>query len=378
MACPEGFVEFLSALVERRPQLTVHILVWDYSILYAIERELFPEISVRWRTPRRVRFCLDDELPLGASHHQKIVVVDDTLAFSGGLDLTNRRWDTREHRLDHPQRADPSGAPYPPFHDVQAMVDGKAALALAELARERWIRGACERTPRIHPVGDPWPQSITPELTAIDVGIARTCPETEEAREIREVESLFLDMVDRAERTIYIENQFLTSRRFAERLANRMKERPQLEVVLVAPKEAHSWLELQTMQGGLARFMKVFADAGVGERACLVYPDVTADGRSIDTMVHSKVMVVDDTMLRVGSANLNNRSFGLDTECDLAFEAGTPAHRAAIIRIRDRMIGHFCGVTETEVAATLAQSGSLIKSVRSLTRNGHSLKPIDA
>ena len=96
-----------------------------------------------------MRFCLDDDLPLGASHHQKIVVVDDAVAFSGGLDLTIRRWDTREHRLDDPQRVDPSGEPYPPFHDVQAMVDGKAARALAELARERWARGACERTPPI-------------------------------------------------------------------------------------------------------------------------------------------------------------------------------------------------------------------------------------
>ena len=373
---PEGFVEFLSALVERRPNLTIHLLIWDYSVLYAIERELFPTVSVRWRTPRRVRFCLDDDLPLGASHHQKVVVVDDTVAFSGGLDLTSRRWDTREHRLDDPQRADASGAFYPPFHDVQALVDGKAALALAELARERWTRGACERTPRIHPVGDPWPQSIKPDLEAIDVGIARTYPETDDTGEIREVEHLFLDMVDRAERTIYIENQFLTSRRFAERLAKRMKERPNLEVVLVAPKQAHSWLESQTMQSGLARFMQVLAEAGVRDRACLVYPDVSDGSRSIDTMVHSKVMVVDDVMMRVGSANLNNRSFGLDTECDLVFEASTPEHRRSIVRIRDRMIGHFCGVTGDDFAAAFAQSGLLIKTARSLTRNGHSLKPI--
>ena len=78
-------------------------------------------------------------------------MVDDALAFSGGLDLTTRRWDTREHRLDDPRRVDLAGAPYPPFHDVQAMVDGKAAPALAELARERWARGACERAPPIQP-----------------------------------------------------------------------------------------------------------------------------------------------------------------------------------------------------------------------------------
>ena len=86
--------------------------------------------------------------------HQKIVVVDDAVAFSGGLDLTTRRWDTRAHRLDDPGRVDLAGVPYAPFHDVQAIVDGKAAAALAELARVRWAHGACARAPPIRPVGD--------------------------------------------------------------------------------------------------------------------------------------------------------------------------------------------------------------------------------
>ncbi len=49
-------------------------------------------------------------------------------------------------------------------------------------------------------------------------------------------------------------------------------------------------------------------------------------------MVHSKVMIVDDGFLRVGSANLNNRSMGADTECDLAFEASCDEHREFIAR----------------------------------------------
>ena len=51
-------------------------------------------------------------------------------------------------------------------------------------------------------------------------------------------------------------------------------------------------------------------------------------------MVHSKVMIIDDRFLRVGSANLNNRSMGADTECDLAFEATSEAHRKYIARLR--------------------------------------------
>ena len=374
---PEGFVDFLTVLLNERPHLHVHLLVWDYSMLYALEREPFPTVSLGWCTPRRFHYCLDDDLPAGASHHQKIVVVDDAVAFSGGQDLTIRRWDSSHHRLDDPDRVDPAGDPYAPYHDVQAVVDGKAALALAELVRERWRNGACKRAPPIQALGDPWPQSITPDLTEIDVGIARTYPAFEDKDEIRECETLFFDSIERAERTIFIENQYLTATRFADRLAKRLRENPKLEVAIIAPRNAHSWLEAQTMHVGLGRFMRVFEDAGVSERVALFYPQVREGNRTAEIMIHSKVMIVDDVFLRVGSANLNNRSFGLDTECDLAFEATTPEQRRAILRVRDGMLGHFCGVGAEEVAASLSRSGSLIATARSLRHGGHSLEPID-
>ena len=126
---PEVLIDFLSALVNERPQLRVYLLVWDYSVLFALERELLPSIWLRWRMPRRIRYCLDDDLPAGAAHHQKIVVVDDAIAFCGGQDVTIRRWDTVQHSLDNPVRVDPTGKPYAPYHDVQTIVDGDAALA---------------------------------------------------------------------------------------------------------------------------------------------------------------------------------------------------------------------------------------------------------
>ena len=374
---PETLIDLLSALVNERPQLTVHLLVWDYSVLFALERELFPSISLRWRLPRRIWYCLDDDLPAGAAHHQKIVVVDDAVAFSGGQDVTIRRWDTVQHRLDHPGRVDPGGEPYGPYHDVQALVDGNAALALAKLVRERWRNGACERAPAVRPFGDPWPAGIVPDLEQIDVGIARTCPAIEDQDEIRECEALFLDSIERAERTILIENQYLTATRFAERLARRMRENPKLEVVIIAPRTSRSWLEGQTMRARLAAFMRSLEDLELRDRVALLYPQVEAAGRALDIMIHSKTMVVDDVLLRVGSANLNNRSLGLDSECDLAFEARTPDQRRAIVRLRDRMLGHFCGAGPEEVAASLSRTGSLIATARSLRRDGHSLETID-
>jgi len=80
---------------------------------------------------------------------------------------------------------------------------------------------------------DPWPVGITPDFTDIDVGIARTSPDYEEHREVREVEALFADSIDHAVRALYIENQFVTANRMANRLAKRMRERPELDRIRI-------------------------------------------------------------------------------------------------------------------------------------------------
>src|SRR5919109_2038065 len=139
---PRELGPFLTALVERRPELKINILLWDYSLFFTSERQAMPAFALRWRTPPQIDLCLDDAIPLGSSHHQKIVVVDEALAFSGGLDLTVRRWDSSDHNPANPHRVDPGGHPYNGFHDVQMMVDGDAARAVTELARERWSRAA--------------------------------------------------------------------------------------------------------------------------------------------------------------------------------------------------------------------------------------------
>ena len=69
--------------------------MWGFSILYALEREPLPALNLVWSTPKNVEVCLDDIVPLGASQHQKIVVIDGKVAYCGGLDLASQRWDTR-------------------------------------------------------------------------------------------------------------------------------------------------------------------------------------------------------------------------------------------------------------------------------------------
>jgi uncharacterized membrane protein YdjX (TVP38/TMEM64 family) len=277
--------------------------------------------------------------------------------------------------VDDPHRVDPSGHAYRPFHDVQALVEGAAARAIGGIARARWVCATGERVQAV-PGGDAWPDGIAPDLLDVDVGISRTQPRYEGQQEVREAERLFLDSIDAARETIYIENQFLTCGKVAERLARRMREVPALQVLIVAPQHHDSWLEARTMRHGRIRFMHTLHEAGVGDRVRLVYPEVTDGPRTTDVMVHSKVMVVDDRLLRVGSANLNNRSMGTDTECDLALEADTEADRRAILRIRNRLIGEHCGASADEVAAFLARTGSLVAIPEQISHNGHSLRPV--
>jgi uncharacterized membrane protein YdjX (TVP38/TMEM64 family) len=182
-------------------------------------------------------------------------------------------------------------------------------------------------------------------------------------------------MIDAAERSIYIENQFLTSLPIARRLAQQLRRKPALEVVIVAPRSHDSWVERRTMRNGRIRVWRALHKAG-GNRVRLLYPAVEQDGRATDTMIHSKVMVVDDRVLRIGSANLNNRSMGVDTECDLAIEASSQEESAKIAAVRNRLLGEHCGVGEELVAGELGRTGSLARSAERLSANGHCLRPI--
>jgi len=174
---PVRFADFLEGLVRARRDLEVFVLTWDYAAVYALERDPLQRLRMRRRAPR-IHFRYDDRHPLGASHHQKVVVVDDAVAFSGGLDVTNHRWDTPEHKPDEPLRTTAVGKCHPPFHDVQAVADGAVARALGELVRERWARVSRRRPPPLggRPDGDPWPAHVVPDLEDVDIAIARTRP----------------------------------------------------------------------------------------------------------------------------------------------------------------------------------------------------------
>lgn len=380
---PETLGALLAFVAARRPEIEIRILLWNYSILYAIERELLPALSLGWTTPPQVDFCFDDTLPLGASQHQKIVVVDGVIAFSGGLDITGRRWDRPAHAPDDPERVDSAGKPYAPFHDVQMLVDGEAARALDALVAERWQCATGKSMSCLAAAGsgthDPWPTGVAVDFADVAIGIARTVAPYDDVAEAREVEALFLRSIELAERHIYVENQYLTNDKVADALCQRLDEVPELEAVIVSPEQPQGWLEAKSMGAGRLRFRRCLEDAGVLDRVRLLYPFVGAGGERASVMVHAKVMVVDDALLRIGSANLNNRSMGLDSECDLAVEARDAAERQGVAAVRNRLLAEHLGVEPDAVAAAIDATGSLIAAVDRLNApeaRGRGMGPI--
>jgi phospholipase D1/2 len=357
---PTRLDQLLKWVIRRRPQLACHVLVWDYAALYALEREPLTGWRFGWQMPRQIRFAFDGRHAIGGSHHQKIVVVDDVLAFCGGIDLTGHRWDTATHRVEEPARVNATGTPYGPYHEVQAMVSGPVAASLGALARHRWqLLG--ETLPPVAPgaLGPLWPDAVEPDLTDIDVAIARTFPPSESEPAIRECERLFVDSIAAARQSIYIESQYFTNDALGRALGARLQEPDGPEVIVVIPKECHGWVEQETMGALRDEVIRHLIAADRWRRLRVVYPAASC-ALGVSTFIHSKVMIVDDRFVRIGSANLSRRSMGVDTECDLALDAGSdPAHLAGVRRIRDRLIGEHLGVSGEVVARELGRDGSL-------------------
>ena len=357
---PTRLDELLKWVIRRRPQLACHVLTWDYAALYALERDPLARWRLGWQMPKQVRFRFDDRHPIGGSHHQKIIVVDDVLAFCGGVDLTGHRWDTTAHRVEEPARVNAAGTPYEPYHEVQAMVCGPVAASLGTLARRRW-QALGESMPPAAPLslGGLWPDAVEPDLTGIDVAIARTFPPSESEPGVRECERLFVDSIAAARQSIYIESQYFTNDALGRALAARLQEPEGPEILVVIPKDCHGWVEQQTMGALRDEVLRLLIANDRWRRLRVVYPAASC-ARGVPTFVHSKVMIVDDRFVRIGSANFSRRSMGVDSECDLAIDAGSdPAHCAGVRRIRDRLIGEHLGVSADAVRDEVGRVGSL-------------------
>jgi phosphatidylserine/phosphatidylglycerophosphate/cardiolipin synthase-like enzyme len=360
---------FLRDVACARPDLDVRVLIWKSALPIAASQHFFPHRARKCFKDTPVHFRLDASVPMGACHHQKVLVIDDALAFCGGGDIGVDRWDSQSHKDDEPRRTMPWGERHGPRHEVMAMVDGPAAAAFGALFRERWRRdcGQAPPEPQADPAEDLWPDFVEPEFENIQIAIARTEPNWRDRGEVREIERLHLEAIAGARRLIYLENQYVTSPLVAEALARRLAEPDGPEVVIISTAAAPSWFDRMTMDGTRSHFLQTLLAADRYGRFSAFCPH-TRKGKTI--IVHSKVAIIDDRLLRIGSANLNNRSMGFDTECDLMADLGETAEgspeRAAVAHVRARLIGHFLGRQASDFAHAYGRTGSVARAIEAL------------
>lgn len=362
-ACPWPSVisELIAHKARFNPQLMVYLLRWDSSLAFFSKRELTLKQVWDQKTPDNVRTWLDSSIPMGGCQHQKVVVVDDELAFCGGMDVSVQRWDTRAHEPGDSRREDEAGS-YDAHHDVQAVVAGPIVEHFANLVRWRWNRVADEPAVALRQVQyqnltqppPSWPDSVTPLFRNISCAIARTIPFMDDVQPVQEVRQMFLELIKEAEDIVYLEHQFASRQEIAEALNARLKEVNGLRVLLISSYLPQGTFECEAYWASRIDFKKILEEGIEPGRVLLLYSSIPEeDGHICHKRIHSKVTAVDDKYLIVGSANISNRSMCLDTECDLVFAARTEKQRKQIANLRNDLIGEHCGRSAEETALLL-------------------------
>jgi phosphatidylserine/phosphatidylglycerophosphate/cardiolipin synthase-like enzyme len=371
---PRTVGEFIYWLATRTPELEVFFLRWDVGALKTLTRGTTFLTVLKWMSHPRIHIKLDSFHPIAGSHHQKIIVIDDCVAFCGGIDMTGDRWDTRAHRDDEPGRRRPGGKSYGPWHDATTAVQGPIAAALGELSRDRWKRAGGTPIEPATGQADCWPDELEADFQQADVSVARTLPEMPDCPEVREIEALFEAQIRLAKRSIYAESQYFASARIAAAIAARLDEPDGPEIVIINPLSALGWLETLAMDTARARLMAALRKRDAHGRLRMYHP-FTAGGEPI--YVHAKVLIIDDASLRIGSANMNNRSLGLDSECDVVVEAHGEAQATTIRSIRDGLIAEHLGIPRERVATNIDERGSIIEAIERLRGKDKTLRPFE-
>jgi phosphatidylserine/phosphatidylglycerophosphate/cardiolipin synthase-like enzyme len=289
-------------LAELAERVDVRVLLWAGAPLPLFRPSRRDVREVRQTLAEAgIRCALDSrERPMHC-HHEKTIVIDDRVAFVGGIDLTSQDGD-RYDTSDHPARAQMG------WHDVTTCLRGPAVGDVADHFRLRWSEVTSEPFP---------PPSPPEEAGPVEVQVVRTVPEriydALPRGDFRIVES-YIRALRCAERLIYIENQFLWSREIYEILCEKLRtvESDEFRIVALLPAKPNSGGD--DTRGALAELIEADGDRG-RFLACTLF--ARANGVADPVYVHAKVAVVDDRWLTVGSANLNEHSLFNDTEMNL-------------------------------------------------------------
>jgi phospholipase D1/2 len=312
-------------------------------------------------TKSRIHFILDDHHPLTASHHQKLVVIDGYIAYCGGIDLTSARWDSSQHLSQDHRRLSPNGKAYPPFHDVSIRIEGKAVHHIYSLARKRWYDAGGIAVKTKAQVNSH--STLTNDFNHSIVAISRTKPSFLNHPGIREIEKLYLDLIKLSKHYIYIENQYFASQTISKALAKSLQHPHGPEIIIITTPHHEGWLEERTMGAIRNKLLSSLYESDIHHRLAVYTPHVRGNKYTL----HSKIMIIDNTYAVIGSANLNNRSMGLDSECNITLSAAdNKLTQTSINNFMNELLSEHLGVKKIDIEAQFRQQRSYIKTINSL------------
>ncbi len=305
---------------------------------------------------------LDQRVRFGGSHHQKLVVIrhrdqpERDVAFAGGIDLCHSRRDDENHRGDRQaQQMAKQYGEYPPWHDVQLRLQGPVVGALDTTFRERWndpapldmlspvawvmdkLRGADLKPDPLPPQpADP------PPCGPHNVQVLRTYPDAHFEFDFapngeRSIARGYSKAVPRARRLIYLEDQYLWSKRVAKLFARAVADNPDLHLIAVVPRHPDVDGRLSLPPNLVGRQQAIDACRAADPDRVHVFDVENHEGTPV--YVHAKVCVIDDTWATIGSDNLNRRSWTHDSElsCAVLDDTGEFARDLRLRLIREHL-----------------------------------------
>lgn len=341
----------LKQIAGERTDLQIRLLMWKAPVFVRMDRAKETRRLKNKDLPDNIQFIRDDHLPFNASHHEKLVIVDRSVAFVGGIDLTKGRWSQIHHPLNR-TRIDRDADTQNIRQDVQLCLSGKdCTAALTDHFNRRWRKATGDALPDLQQTGsaesepeDVWPTPLAVHWEDVDIAVSRTVGAYDGQPAIREIEKAYTAAINQAQHFIYIENQYLTSESICNALLERMNQNRDLKVLVVGPREPSGTVEKITMSKGRHDFRDAFKRAGLLERIRIVYPTVHDIAEHVRPIyVHSKLMIVDDRILIVGSANISNRSMGLDTELTVTIAGESDKNRLVIRGLRNHLLARHSG-----------------------------------
>ena len=292
-------------------------------------------------------------------------------AYVGGVNFRQHDWDTAEHKvLDQRRNApDTEGAErkrreaaqadpdYVPRHDWMAKVEGQAAYRVLEEFNLRWGIAGKKRLSllpfdKVKSAGKVFVQRVTPS-PSITVG------------EVFEIQEAYKYAIARATKYLYFENQYWTSSELTDAVVAAVQQQKDLEVVIILPDKAEDPVIGKYIAGEQwFQLSRIWQEAGTSRvRAYVLYRKHPVKKKTyVNVYVHAKIAIIDDLWATIGSANTNNRSMMIDTECNVQV-----AHRPTVMDMRKsiwkEMLGSQ-GESSDPISAIRTDSIRLVRKMR--------------